>query len=172
MNNQEASDALAEKLKATMQINESKTDKTKDHVEVVSMKIEETDFNTTNLSEEERKHTAVKTATLKSILSNRKNTASGPDGMSYQMKKQLPLEALEHLAQIIRTSIQLAHVPTQRKTAIIRVIPKVGRDHKTQKVYRPLSITSCLRKLCESIVNEHLVNHCEKLNLFGEQQSA
>ena len=26
--------------------------------------------------------------------------------------------------------------------------------------------------MCESIVNEHLVNFCEKLNLFGDQQSA
>ena len=52
------------------------------------------------------------------------------------------------------------------------MIPKIGKDHKTLKRYRPLSLTSCLGKLCESIVNEHLVNHCEKLNLFGDQQSA
>ena len=49
---------------------------------------------------------------------------------------------------------------------------KVGKDHKTLKGYRPLSLKSCLGKLCDSIVNEHLVNHCEKLNLFDDQQSA
>ena len=52
------------------------------------------------------------------------------------------------------------------------MIPKVGKDYKTLKGYRPLSLTSCLGKLCESIVNEHLVNHSQKLNLFGDQQSA
>ena len=52
------------------------------------------------------------------------------------------------------------------------MIPKVGKDHQTIKGYRPLSLTSCLGKLCESIVNEHLINHCEKLNLFGDQESA
>ena len=51
------------------------------------------------------------------------------------------------------------------------MIPKVGKDHKTMKGYRPLSLTSCLGKLCENFVNEHLVNYSEKLNLFGDQQS-
>ena len=48
----------------------------------------------------------------------------------------------------------------------------VGKDYKTLKGHRPLLSISCLGKLCESILNEHLVNHCEKLNLFGDQQSA
>ena len=88
------------------------------------------------------------------------------------MIKQLPLETMENLAQTNQTSIQLGHVPAQWKTTTITMIPKIGNDHKTLKRYRPLSLTSCLGKLCESIVNEHLVNHCEKLNLFGDQQSA
>ena len=52
------------------------------------------------------------------------------------------------------------------------MITKVGKDHKTLKRYRPLSLISLLGKKCESIVNEHWANHCEKLNLFGDQQSA
>ena len=52
------------------------------------------------------------------------------------------------------------------------MIPEVGKNHKTLKGYRPLSLISCLGKLCESIVTENLVNHSEKLNLFGDQQSA
>ena len=88
------------------------------------------------------------------------------------MIKQLPLETMENLAQTNQTSIQLGHVPAQWKTTTITMIPKIRNDHKTLKRYRPLSLTSCLGKLCESIVNEHLVNHCEKLKLFGDQQSA
>ena len=85
------------------------------------------------------------------------------------MIKQLPLETLENLAQTIQTSLQLGHVPAQWKISTVTMIPKVGKDHKTLKGYRPLLLTSCLGKLCESIVNEHLVNYCEKLNLFGDQ---
>ena len=88
------------------------------------------------------------------------------------MIKQIPLETLESRAQTIQTSLQLGHVPAQWKISTVTMIPKVGKDQKTLKGYRPLSLTCCLGKLCESIVNEHLVNHCEKLNLFGDQQSA
>ena len=88
------------------------------------------------------------------------------------MIKQLPLETLENLAQTIQLSLELGHVPVQWKISTVKMIPKVGKDSKSLKGYRPLSLTSCLGKLCESIVNEHLVNHCEKLNLFGDQQSA
>ena len=49
---------------------------------------------------------------------------------------------------------------------------KSRKRSQNLKRIQPLSLTSCLGKLCESIVNEHLVNPCEKLNLFGDQQSA
>ena len=88
------------------------------------------------------------------------------------MIKQLPLETMENLTQTIQTTIQLGHVPAQWKTTTITMIPKIGKNNKTLKGYRHLSLTSCLGKLCESLVNEHLVNHCEKLNLFAVQQSA
>ena len=58
------------------------------------------------------------------------------------------------------------------KNSTVTMIPKVGKDHKTLKGYRPLSLVSCLGNMCESIVSKHLVNHCEKLNLFGDQQCA
>ena len=67
MNNQEAADAFAEKLKTAMKTNESKTDKAKHHEETVSLKIRETNFKPVNLSEERRKHKEIIIATLKSI---------------------------------------------------------------------------------------------------------
>ena len=138
MNNQEAADAFAENLKSTMKTKESKTHKGKDHEKTVSLKIRETNFKTIKLNEDERKHTEVKPVTLKNILKNRKNTASGDDEISYQMIKQLLLETIEILAQTIQTPIQLGHVPAQWKTTTVTMIPKVGKDHKTLKGYRPL----------------------------------
>ena len=168
MNNQVAADDFAEKLRSTMNTIEPKTEKAKHHEEIVSLNIKETNFKASNLSEEERKPTEVKPATLKSILRNRKNTATGPDGTKYQLIKQLRLENVEILAQTFQTSKQLGHVPAPWKTATVIMIPKVIKDHETLKRYRP----SCLGKLCKNIVIEHLVNHCGKLKLFGNQQSA
>ena len=55
MNNQEAADDFAEKLKTTMKPDESKTDKALHDEEIFSLKIRETNFKATNLSEEETK---------------------------------------------------------------------------------------------------------------------
>ena len=172
MNNQEAADVFAGKLKTTKKTNESKTHKEKDHEKIVSLKMRETNFKAIKLSEDEWKHAEVKPSTLKTILGNRKNTSPGRDGISYQMIKQLPLETLENLAQTVQTSLKLRHVPAQWKISTVTMIPKVGKDDKILKRYRPLSLTSCLGKLCKSSVNEHLVNNCKKLNLFADQQSA
>ena len=78
--------------------------------------------------------------------------------------KQLPLTTKETIAQIIHTSIHLGHVPDQWKTSTITMIPK-GKNNKRLKSYGPISLAFCLGKLCESIVNEDLVNPCETLNL-------
>ena len=62
------------------------------------------------------------------------------------MIKQLPLETLENLAQTIQASIQLGHVPAQWKTTTVTMILKLGKDQKTLKGHRPLSVTSGLKK--------------------------
>ena len=168
MNNQEAPDAFVEKLKTAMKTNESKTHKGKDHGKTVSLKIRETNFKTIKLNEDERKHTEVKHATLKNVLGNRKNTAPGHDGISYQMIKQLPLRTKENLAQTIQKSIQLGNVPAQWKSTTVTMIPKVGKDHKTLKGYRPLTLTSChiyYTHEKQEIATKHLkigIKHLEK----------
>ena len=100
--------------------------KGKDHEKIVSLKIRETNLKAIKLSEDQWKHTEVKPSTLKTIIGNRKNTAPGHDGISYQMTKQLPLETLENLAQTIQTSLQLGHVPAQWKNSTVTMITKVG----------------------------------------------
>ena len=52
------------------------------------------------------------------------------------------------------------------------MIPESRKRSQSSERIQTIIINICLEKLCESIVNEHLVNHCEKLNLFGDQQSA
>ena len=73
-------------LKTTIKISESEADNAKDHKRIVSLKVRETNFEATNLSEEERKDTEVKSASPKSIIGNRKNTAPRYDGTSYREK--------------------------------------------------------------------------------------
>ena len=76
------------------------------------------------------------------------------------MIKQLPLETLENLAQTIQASLQLGQVPAHWKISTVTMIPKVGKDHKTLKGYRPLSLTKMswknVRKHCKRALGKLL----------------
>ena len=156
MNNQKAADAFAEHLKTTKNTNKSKTDRAKHHEKMVSLKTRET-ISRRPIYVKKKEDKKIKPVGFKNILRNRKNTAPVHYGISYRMLIHLSLEKTEILAQTIQTSVHSERVPVQRKTTTVTMIPKVGKHHKTLKGYRPLSLTSCLRKLCESIVNEHLI---------------
>merc|ERR1719154_507516 len=61
--------------------------------------------------------------------------------------------------------------PSVWKLAIIIPIPKPGKDHSNPLNYRPISLTSCLCKLFEKMVNSRLVWYLEKEGLIQEHQS-
>ena len=52
------------------------------------------------------------------------------------------------------------------------MLPKPGKDHTDIKNYRPLSLTSCIGKLGEIMVKEHLIKQCEDIDLFRNTQGA
>ena len=52
------------------------------------------------------------------------------------------------------------------------MIPKQGKDCSKAENYRPISLTNCLAKVCETVVKNIVLEHCEILNVFGETQSA
>ena len=61
--------------------------------------------------------------------------------------------------------------PSVWKLAIIISIPKPDEDHSNPLNYRPISLTSCLCKLFEKMVNSRLVWYLEKEGLIQEHQS-
>ena len=52
------------------------------------------------------------------------------------------------------------------------MIPKPDKDRSKAENYRPISLTNCLAKVCEIVVKNIVLEHCESLNIFGETQSA
>jgi potassium voltage-gated channel Eag-related subfamily H protein 8 len=57
------------------------------------------------------------------------------------------------------------------RTAIILAIPKPGKDPKYAENYRPISLTNCLCKLLEKIVNTRLMWFLETEGVIGIEQS-
>ena len=52
------------------------------------------------------------------------------------------------------------------------MIPKQDKDCSKAENYRPISLTNCFAKVCETVVKNFVLEHCESINVFGETQSA
>ena len=57
------------------------------------------------------------------------------------------------------------------KEATVIPIPKPGKDPKNPSNYRPISLTSCLCKTMERMINTRLVWFLEKNNILTKYQS-
>ena len=51
------------------------------------------------------------------------------------------------------------------------MITKQDKDCSKAEKYRPISLTNCLARVCETVVKNIVLEHCESLNVFGETQS-
>ena len=60
--------------------------------------------------------------------------------------------------------------PESWREALIISIPKPGKDHFNPLNYRPITLTSCICKTVERMVNERLVWYLEKNDLLAKQQ--
>ena len=113
--------------------------------------------NKTNMSEE----FAVKKETLMKKIENLDgNKAIGPDGVSGHIIKECREQLIEPMYDIIKCSIETGKVPTEWKMADIIPIHKGGK-HDEPLNYRPISLTSILCKLCETIIKEQWTRYFE-----------
>ena len=85
------------------------------------------------------------------------------------MLKSLAKEFTKPLTILFKKSIDLSKLPYCWKTSNISVIFKKGMKYLAGN-YRPISLTSVLCKILESIIREHLVDHMLINGLFTEKQ--
>ena len=108
---------------------------------------------------------------FKCALDPAKNTAPGPDDITYEMIRQLPDSSTETLLNIINSMWRNRTFPNEWKEAIIIPLPKPDKDHSNPSFYRPISLTSCLCKLMERMINNRLTWYLETNNLISRWQS-
>jgi len=110
--------------------------------------------------------------TIKTRLLNLKDDkAAGDDNLSPRILNAVSDESSYPVAVIFRRSLDTGCVPRDWRTANVTVtlIFKKGNRHQTSNC-RPVSLTSQICKVVESIIRDHLVQHLVYNNLINNSQ--
>eukprot|EP00916_Digyalum_oweni_P019426 GHVL01032319.1.p1 GENE.GHVL01032319.1~~GHVL01032319.1.p1 ORF type:complete len:920 (-),score=34.35 GHVL01032319.1:223-2982(-) len=107
---------------------------------------------------------------LKQALQKCNNSATGLDGIHYQVLTHLPESCLLVLLKVFNHIWESGSFPPSWQEAMIVPIPKPGKDHTNPSNYRPIALTSCLCKTMERLVNARMVWYLEKQNLLSDVQ--
>ena len=105
----------------------------------------------------------------KSLDSLRIDKAPGADSMSPRVLAELKDEITTPLTRIMQCSLASGVVPDDWKIANVTPIYKGGTRSQTSN-YRPISLTSQLCRLFESIVRDYIVAHLETNELVSGTQ--
>ncbi len=108
---------------------------------------------------------------IQSILTNLPvGKASGPDGVSNRILKELKSEISAPLTDLFNQSITSGHFPNSWKEANVCPIFKAGDPSLTSN-YRPISLLNTISKVLEKAVFKYLYNHFHDNNILTPLQS-
>ena len=85
------------------------------------------------------------------------NTAVGPDEIHYEFLKHLPSSSLDSLLHVFNNVWFSGRLPTSWKQATTIPFPKPGKDNTDPSNYQPITLTSCLCKTLERMINTLLI---------------
>ena len=99
------------------------------------------------------------------------STATGPDKVAYPMLKHLPRSGMDFLLHIFNLSWSSHSFPSIWKTSSIIPIHKMGKPLDSPASFRPISLTSCVSKLFESIILYRLLFFLESNSILSPRQA-
>ena len=97
------------------------------------------------------------------------NKSCGPDGIHPHVLQRTASAMCKPLQIIFQMSLDKGECPIDWKTANVTPIHKKG-DRTDPSNYRPVSLTSQVCKVLESIVRTSVIEHLDKNNLMNEAQ--
>lgn len=97
------------------------------------------------------------------------NKSPGPDSVHPRVLKELHGVMSEPLAIMMNNSFKLGQVPLEWKNGIISAIYKKG-NRKLAGNYRPVSLTSIICKIMESVIRDAITDHLKRNKLFSRNQ--
>ena len=97
------------------------------------------------------------------------NKAMGPDEVAGRVLKECKEELIKPLYDIINCSVNTGRVPMEWKRANIVPIYKSGNKEDPMN-YRPVSLTSIVCKLCETVIKNQWTEYLERNNVISGRQ--
>ena len=108
---------------------------------------------------------------FQNALSNTKETSPGPDSVTYSIIQNAHPLLQRKFLSLFNEILISETFPNSWKVATVIPIPKPNKDHTNPLNFRPISLTSCLCKLLEKIINSRLTWYLEKNNCLDNIQS-
>ena len=107
----------------------------------------------------------------KALKQSKKGKAPGCDGVMVDMLCKLGPKAKAYLLRLFNETWECGKLPnTWRKATLIPVL-KPGKPADDVRSYRPISLTSCLSKTMERMVNARLYKYLEDAKLIDDVQA-
>ena len=103
------------------------------------------------------------------IINLKEHSAAGPDGIGPKILKAAVNELVQPLCHIYRKSLNTGQVPYDWRHARVTPIYKKGPKGDPGN-YRPVSLTSIVCRLLESIIKDDLMSHLKENNLILDSQ--
>lgn len=105
-------------------------------------------------------------------LDSTKGTSVGPDEIGYPMLKHLPFHCKVNLLGAFNRIWSSGEIPESWKESVVIPIPKPGGNANCIDNFRPISLTSCISKTFERMVNHRLISHLEDQGSLHHRQFA
>ena len=105
------------------------------------------------------------------LITLKTKKSPGPDKVTNEMLGHLGSKAKSKLLALYNNSWKTGHVPQSWREADMVPIYKKGKDRVNAESYRPISLTSCVGKLLERMINTRLVWHLEKNKIITPEQA-
>ena len=97
------------------------------------------------------------------------NKSPGPDELHPKLLNELREVLAEPLMELFKSSLDQGIVPQGWKEATVSPLYKKGKRDKPEN-YRPVSLTSIVGRILESIIKDKIVEHLDKFKLIRASQ--
>lgn len=104
-------------------------------------------------------------------LNTMKNRCPGPDGIPAKLLQELPTETKSIILRLYNMIWLAGKYPDRWRESIIVPVLKHGRSMFEAQSYRPISLTCCLSKVLEKMINSRLIWLLETKNILSNAQN-